>query len=189
MSSSDDFLQQLGDCIRSRRTVGQFEPERVSRDLIMDAIEVARWAPNHRMTEPWRFYLLGSETIARSVELTRIVVTERKGEKLGEFKAADAAKRPGWMVVTSARSDDELLQQEDYAAVCCAVQNLMLYLSAAGVATKWATGPITRDNRFYELLDIAPDRENIIGIIWYGYPKIMPQQQRKAVSESVVELG
>ena len=188
MSHSDEFLQQLGDCIRSRRTVGQFEPELVSRELIMDAIEVACWAPNHRKTEPWRYYLLGPETIAASVELTRIVVTERKGEKLGEFKAADAAKRPGWMVITSARSDDELLQQEDYAATCCAVQNLMLYLSAAGVATKWATGPITRDARFYELLGISSDAENIVDIIWYGYPKMVPQQQRNAFTESVVEL-
>lgn len=181
-------LQHLAERMRSRRTVKQFLQQPVSRRLVLDAIEVARWAPNHHVTEPWHFYLLGPKAIAASVELTRIVVTERKDAKIGNFKAEDAAKRPGWMVVTCKRSDSELTQQEDYAAVACALQNFMLYLSEAGVATKWATGPITRDERFYELLDIDSDEEMIVGLIWYGYPKITPTQQRKGVDMIVTEL-
>ncbi len=181
-------LQHLAERIRSRRTVKLFLQQPVSRQLILDAIEVARWAPNHHLTEPWHFYLLGEDAIARSVELTRIVVTERKGEKIGDFKAQDAATRPGWLVVTCARSDDELTQQEDYASVCCAIQNLSLYLSEAGLASKWSTGPITRDSRFYELLGIDETAEFIVGLIWYGYPKITPTQQRKDVAEIVTEL-
>ena len=174
--------------MRSRRTVKMFLQQPVSKRLVREAIEVARWAPNHHLTEPWHFYLLGEEAIKKSVELTRIVVTERKGEKIGDFKAEDAAKRPGWMVVTCRKSDDELTQQEDYASVACAIQNLTLYLSEAGVATKWSTGPITRDPRFYELLGIDEADEFIVGLIWYGYPKITPTQQRKGVDEIVTEL-
>lgn len=174
--------------MRSRRTVKAFLQQPVSRSLILDAIEVARWAPNHHLTEPWHFYLLGKDAIRRSVDLTRVVVTERKDEKIGEFKAKDAAKRPGWMVVTCRHSEDSLTEREDYASVACAIQNLTLYLSEAGVATKWSTGPITRDSRFYELLGIDEANEFIVGLIWYGYPKITPTQQRKAVSEITTEL-
>ena len=181
-------LQHLAERIRSRRTVKLFLNQPVSKQLVLDAIEVARWAPNHHVTEPWHFYLLGEEAINKSVDLTRVVVTERKGADMGEFKAKDAASRPGWLVVTCSRSDDELLQQEDYASVCCAIQNLSLYLSEAGVASKWSTGPITRDDRFYELLGIDSDAEFIVGLIWYGYPKITPTQQRKSVEEIVTEL-
>lgn len=181
-------LQHLAERMRSRRTVKMFLQQPVPRQLILDAIEVARWAPNHHLTEPWHFYLLGEEMITKSVELTRIVVTERKGEKIGEFKAQDAATRPGWMVVTCQKSDDELREQEDYASVCCAIQNLSLFLSEAGLASKWSTGPITRDQRFYELLGIDPDAEFIVSLIWYGYPKITPTQQRKEVAEIVTEL-
>lgn len=181
-------LQHLAERMRSRRTVKLFLQQPVSKKLVRDAIETARWAPNHHLTEPWRFYLLGPEAIAKSVELTRVVVTERKGAEVGEFKARDAATRPGWLVVTCSRSDDELTQQEDYAAVCCAIQNLSLYLSEAGVASKWSTGPITRDHRFYELLGIEQDREMIVGLIWYGYPKITPTQQRKPVADILREL-
>ena len=181
-------LQHLAERIRSRRTVNLFLQQPVSRKLILDAIEVARWAPNHHVTEPWHFYLLGDEAIRKSVELTRIVVTERKGEKKGEFKAKEAAARPGWLVVTSKRSDDELVEKEDYAAVCCAIQNFSLYISEAGLASKWATGPITRDQRFYDLLDIDAEAEFIVGLIWYGYPKITPAQQRTDVTEIVTEI-
>lgn len=181
-------LQHLAERIRSRRTVKLFLQQAVSKQLILDAIEVARWAPNHYLTEPWHFYLLGDKAIKKSVELTRIVVTERKGAKIGDFKAKDAATRPGWLVVTCKQSDDERTRQEDYASVCCAIQNLFLYLSEAGLATKWSTGPITRDRRFFDLLGIDSDAEYIVALIWYGYPKITPTQQRNDVDQIVTEI-
>jgi nitroreductase len=181
-------LQHLAERMRSRRTVKVFLQQPVSRSLVMEAIEVARWAPNHHLTEPWHFYLLGPKAIEKSVELTRVIVTERKGKDIGDFKAQDAAKRPGWMVVTCKRSDDDLTEKEDYASVACAIQNLSLYLSEAGLASKWSTGPITRDTRFYELLGIDSAEEFIVGLIWYGYPKITPTQQRRDVDEIVTEL-
>ena len=180
-------LRRLAERIRSRRTTMLYLKQPVDRKLILDAIEVARWAPNHLLTEPWHFYVLGDKTIQRCVELTRTVVTEIKDAKMGDFKAESAAAIPGWMVVTCDKSDDERLQREDYASCACAIQNLMLYLSEAGVATKWATGPITRDNRFYDLLGADPDKVFVVGIVWYGYPKITPTQSRKEVSQIVTE--
>ena len=116
------------------------------------------------------------------------MVTEIKGADLGEFKAQSAAQIPGWLVVTCDKSDDELLQREDYASCACAIQNLMLYLSEAGVATKWSTGPITRDSRFYELLGANEAEVLVVAIVWYGYPKITPTQSRKEVAEITTEM-
>jgi len=180
-------LRRLAERIRGRRTTKLYLKQAVDRKLILDAIEVARWAPNHHLTEPWHFYVLGSQKIQACVDLTRVVVTETKDAKMGEFKAEAAAANPGWLVVTCQKSDDELLQREDYASCACAIQNLMLYLSEAGVATKWATGPITRDARFYELLGVDSESALVVGIIWYGYPRITPAQVRKDVSEIVTE--
>lgn len=187
--TTDDrkHLRRLAERIRSRRTTKLFLKQPVDRKLILDAIEVARWAPNHHLTEPWHFYVLGSQKIQESVDLTQVVVTEIKNAKLGEFKAECAAAIPGWLVVTCDKSDDELQQLEDYASCACAIQNLMLYLSEAGVATKWATGPITRDVRFYELLGADPSAALVVGIIWYGYPKITPTQARQDVSSIITE--
>lgn len=184
---ADKRLQEIAEGIRNRRTVKLFLQRPVSRELVLEAIEVARWAPNHHVTEPWHFYVLGPESIREAVELTRIVTTERKGEKMGEFKAASAAERPGWLVVTCRVTDDELMQREDYASCACAIQNFMLYLSAAGVASKWSTGAITRDDRFLRLLGINPEEEFVVGLIWYGYAKVTPGQRRKDVNEIVTE--
>ncbi len=181
-------LRLLGERIRGRRTVAQFLKQPVARKLILEAIEVARWAPNHHVTEPWHFYLLGKESVARAVELTRTIVTENRNEKLADFKAAAAAERPGWLVVTCRRSDDELREREDYASCCCAIQNLLLYLSEAGVASKWSTGAITRDARFFELLGVDPAQAFIVGLVFYGYPRITPGQKRRDVGEITTEL-
>ena len=180
-------LEDLESTIKNRRTVKLFTDEEINPDIITKGIDLARWAPNHHLTEPWHFYILNSSAIKESVELIRTVVTERKGKKIGNFKAEDASTRPGWMVVTCKKSDIELTQQEDYASVCCAIQNFSLYLSEAGLASKWSTGVITRDQRFYDLLKINSESEFIVGLIWYGYPKTLPNQSRGEL-DSVITI-
>ena len=180
-------LRILAERIRSRRTTNIFLQQEVSRDLVLEAIELARWAPNHHLTEPWHFYLLGDEKKAASAELIRTIVTENKTAEMGEHKFKAAKAIPGWLVVTCKRSDDELLAREDYAACCCAVQNILLYLSEAGLASKWTTGLITRDARFFDLLGIDAEKEYVVSLLWFGYPKVLPTQSRKDVAEILTE--
>ena len=181
-------LRLIAERIRSRRTTKLFLKQEVSKDLVRDAIEVARWAPNHHLTEPWHFYLLGPEKIAACASLIGELIREtKKDEELAVFKEQSALSMPGWLLVTCEKSDDELVQQEDYAAVCCAVQNMTLYLSEAGVACKWTTGLITRDERLFKLLDIDSSREFVVGLIWYGFPKTLPTQTRKDVADILTE--
>ncbi len=180
-------LRILAERIRSRRTTNMFLKQKVSRDLVLQAIELARWAPNHHLTEPWHFYLLGDEKKAASATLIRTIVTENKTAEMGEHKYKAATAIPGWLVVTCQKSDDELRGREDYAACCCAVQNILLYLSEAGVASKWTTGLITRDQRFFDLLGIDAATEYVVALLWFGYPKVLPTQSRKEVAEIVTE--
>lgn len=180
-------LRLIAERIRARRTTKIFLKQKVSKDLLRNAIEVARWAPNHHLTEPWHFYLFGDETIAKSIELIRTIVAENKDQELADFKAKSAEAMPGWLLVTCKKSDDELLQREDYASCCCAIQNLTLYLSEAGVACKWTTGLITRDQRFFDFLDIDSGKEFVVGLFWYGYPKVLPTQSRKDIAEILTE--
>jgi nitroreductase len=187
-TSAEDRLRHLAERIRSRRTTNLFLRQKVSRKLIRESIELARWAPNHHLTEPWRFYVLGEQAIAASIELIRDHATLRKGAEFGEFKANSAHAIPGWLVVTCKKSADECRQREDYASCCCAIQNLMLYLSEAGVATKWTTGDITRDDRFLHMLGADPAAEFVVALIWYGYPKILPTQSRKELEQILAEL-
>lgn len=180
-------LREFAEVLRGRRTIELFLQTEVPRSLVNEAVEAATWAPNHHVSEPWHFYVLGDETKERCLDLGRDIVTAKNGEKAGDFKRQIWSEKPGWLVVTCQRSDDELLQKEDYAACCAAVQNLTLYLWKAGVGSKWTTGDITRDSRFLDIVGIDETQAFVVGLIWYGYPKMTPTQTRKDLRESLTE--
>ncbi len=181
-------LREFGETLRGRRTIELFLHTAVPNELVMEAIEIATWAPNHHVTEPWKFYLLGTESINACVDLVREIVTAKKDAKMGDFKARSWAEKPGWVVVTCRKSDDDLLQREDYAACSAATQNFMLYLWKAGVGTKWTSGDITRDPRFFDIIGADPNDEFVVGLIWYGFPKLTPEQSRQPLDTVLTEL-
>lgn len=172
-------LREFAETLRGRRTIELFLQKKVPEKLVNEAIEVAIWAPNHHVTEPWHFYRLGEETKQQCLDLCSDIVTAKKGDKAAEFKRRSWSEKPNWMVVTCKRSSNESSQLEDYAACCAAVQNLTLYLWKAGIGSKWTSGDIIRDPRFFEIVGINTDEEFVVGLIWYGYPKMTPMQSRK----------
>ncbi len=174
--------------LKSRRTINLYLQTPVPKQLVRDAVEASTWAPNHHVTQPWRFYLLGKETISACLDLVRAIVTEKKDAAAAAFKANSWSQKPGWLVVTCRKSPDAVLQREDYAACAAAVQSFMLYLWKAGVGSKWTTGDITRDERFFDIIGLDPEAEFVVGLIWYGYPKLTPQQSRKDLTEVLKEL-
>lgn len=116
------------------------------------------------------------------------LVAAKKGEAAGEKKLERWLKMPGWLVVTCAKSDSDAdddddattpaasnamedpmgKSREDYAACCCAVQNLCLSLSSQGLGTKWTTGPVNFDDRFAEAVGFDASEEFTVGTIWFG---------------------
>jgi nitroreductase len=173
----------------ARRTIHDFRPDAPPLETIRRAIDLARWAPNHRLTEPWRFYLLGPETAARVADLNAELVAAKEGPVAAEDKRRRWRAVPGWVAVTSARGDDALREREDYAACCCAIQNLMLYLWSEEIGVKWTTGQVTREPRFYDLIWADPVRETVVGLLWYGYPAEVPRTARRPLASCLVTLS
>jgi nitroreductase len=178
----------VADVIRTRRTVGAFQPLLPPREIVLEALELACWAPNHHKTEPWRFHALGPETVARLIDWNTRLLAETKGVEAAEAKRRQWAAVPGWLLVTCLRSNDPVQAEEDFAACCCAVQNFLLSLWSHGIATKWSTGGITRQPEFLERLDLDPGQHRLVGLIWYGYPEKLPQQQRHPATVFLREL-
>ena len=181
-------LREFARVLRGRRTIDQFLQTPVPVELVREALEVATWAPNHYVSEPWRFILPGKETVGRIVDLCAEVVSADKGPELGEHKRNTWSEKPGWLIVTCPHSDDDLREKEDYAACCAAVQNFMLYLWKAGVGSKWTTGPITRDKRFFDIIGVDEEKFFVVGMLWFGYPKITPTQSRVPLGEVLLKL-
>jgi nitroreductase len=179
--------EAFADAIRGRRTINFFEPQPVDRGILLEAVEIARWAPNHGLTEPWRFYLIGPQTAEDLARLAADLDTAAKGEKAGAARLKRMHDIPGFFVLTSKLSGNAVQEREDYAACCCAAQNLMLYLWQRGIGVKWTTGAITREQAFYDLLGIDAEAEMVVGFFWYGIPKIVTAQKRREVEEIVTE--
>jgi len=164
----------VDELLRSRRTVHTFEPQGVPETLVTRAIESARWAPNHKLTEPWEFVIMGGETAAAIAERNAEILREEGREAKAAHKLARWRAVPGWMLLTCRRSEDSFRHQEDLAACACAAQNFMLSLWSAGVASKWTTGPVTRDEQFFQIVGIDPGKRGVVGLFWYGYPSDVP---------------
>lgn len=184
-----DTSDNFDTILRSRRTINSFLSDlpRDWEETLETAIESAIYAPNHKRTEPWKFHILGPEAIRKVCELNASIVTEKKGEKAGQKKLERWLQMPGWLVVTCStqggKNMDEPagIEREDYAAVCCAVQNLCLSLHNAGMGTKWTTGPVNFDERFDKIVGLEED-EYVVGTIWFGTPEKQPEAPSKKKS-------
>ena len=175
--------------IRSRRTVHEFRPGSAPpRATIEAAIEHAVWAPNHYLSEPWRVRLLGPETAGRICELNAELVRAKQGDKAAEHRLQRWRTIPGWLLLSCRLDADEVRRREDYAACCCAAQNLMLYLWDEGIGVKWTTGSVVRDERFFDIVDMDPSQEQVVGLFWYGEPAEIPETARAPAGTHVRAL-
>lgn len=179
----------LQEALVSRRTISLFKTEAPAAALLDEALEAARWAPNHRFTEPWHFYRLGLETAKQVVALNTELVAAKKGQPAAEAKRQKWASVPTWLLVTCDRNEDPLVAKEDYAATCCAIQNIQLSLWANGVGCKWTTGDVTRDHALADLCWFNPANEEVVGLLMIGFAaEVPPPVRNKALPQICVDL-
>ena len=165
---------EIQQAIFSRRTIHSFNREKVSSQIIYRAINAANQAPCHRLTFPWRFTSLNSKDrgmiadLAIEMKFGDLTINENAQEKI-KSKILTCSH----LLVVSQIIDVELKKnREDYAACACAIQNLSLSLSSDHVGCKWSTGMITTNPRTYEIANVNPEIEEIIGFLFIGYGEI-----------------
>lgn len=97
-ATNDDDAAAIAGVIRNRRTINFFKKELPPKELVLQAIDIARWVPNHHLSEPWRFYLLSEQTKKTIVDLNADLVARKKGEHAGELKEIAGHPFPvGWL--------------------------------------------------------------------------------------------
>lgn len=179
-------LQEL---IADRRTVHDYRPEPLPDGAVERAVTAAMAAPNHRMTEPWRFVRVGPE--ARGV-LVGISADLKGGlAPLGDSAVqklkAKMLNPAELLVVCQVRNAKPDVAREDYAAVACAVQNAMLSFWSEGLGSKWSTGAVTTDARTYAALGVDAELEEIVGFLWAGQAALdVPKPRRRRALSDVL---
>ena len=167
---------QLEEAIRTRRTHKAYGPEPVDRATLDELFELARWAPNHKLTNPWRFRVLGPESLARL-----------QATSDDPIAAAKLNRAPTLVVVTAKQpGEDPLLDEEDLYATAVAAYVVLLAAHGRGLAGYWRTPALLRDPAGRAALGIPPD-ERVLGLLHLGRPRQEPRTPERAPVQDVVE--
>jgi nitroreductase len=151
-------LMELEDAIRTRRTHKAYGAEPVPRETLEELLELARWAPNHNLTNPWRFRVLGPEALAA---LKRAA---------GPEAAAKLDRAPTLVVASQVRSDDPIQDEEDLCAVAAAISYVLLAAHSRGLAGYWRTPAVLRAPEGRAAAGV-PENERVLGLIHLGPPR------------------
>ena len=170
--------------IQRRTSVRRYRQEPVTRETIERLLECAVRAPNHKLTEPWRFAVLTGTAKTRLAEI-------RAGHRLRKYDdpaseearaRSEKARRetletPAIIVVMARTSEDEITREEDYAAVMMAMANLMTAAESLGLGTYLKTGGVMQDPALAQLVGL-PSGYRVVGVLSLGYP-VEPETPRR----------
>ncbi len=164
---------ELEQAIRSRRTHKAFAREPLPRPLLDELLELGRWAPNHHLTNPWRFRVLGPESLAALKQAA------------GPEAASKLDRAPTLVVATVMRSDDPVQDEEDLCATACATYAVLLGAHARGLAGYWRTPGVLRTEAGLRALDI-PEDERFVALIHLGWPRQEKAPPERLPPEDVI---
>ena len=160
---------EVEEAIRTRRTHKVYGSEPVPRETLDELFELARWAPNHNLTNPWRFRVVGPDALARLKEAA------------GEEAAAKLDRAPTLVVVSVAETGDAIQDEEDLHAVACAAYIVLLAAHGRGLVGYWRTPSVLREPAGQEAVGLGPG-ERFVGLLYLGHPV---QEQRPPEREPV----
>ena len=170
---------ELDRAIRTRRTHKAYRPEPVDRGTLDELFELARWAPNHHLTNPWRFRVLGPQALQR---------LERAADALESGSGRKLQRAPTLVAATAELTGDPVQDREDLLAGAVAAYIVLLAAHDRGLAGYWRTPAVLQDPSGRQALGIG-EREEVLGLLHLGHPRQeQPTPDRAPVSEVVEYL-
>jgi nitroreductase len=165
---------ELEAAIRGRRTHKAYGREPVDRATLDELFELARWAPNHHVTNPWRFRVLGPSALARLKEAA------------GPEAASKLDRAPTLIAVSVTQSgEDPVADEEDLLAGAIAAYIVLLAAHGRGLAGYWRTPAVLRTEAGRAALGV-PDAERVIGLLHLGPPRQEREAPERAPTGDVV---
>lgn len=190
-------VSEITDVIKARRTIypKDFTDRKVHRELVEKILNNALWAPNHGMTQPWRFKVFQNDALADlSEKLSSIYKEITPADKFLQRKFENNQLRPLQSSVVVAvcmesGSNAKIPEMEELAAVSCAVQNMGLTATAYGLGSFWSTGKVVYSEALHTYLGL-PENGKCLGLLYFGYPSIeWPKGYRKPLEYFTEWLG
>jgi nitroreductase len=176
-----DAATQIGSveaAIRTRRTHKAFGSTPISREVLLELFELARWAPNHHLTNPWRFRVLGPCS-------RQLLASAAERAKPGSSRKLERA--PTLIIATARLSGDQTQQAEDLLAAAIAAYLVLLGAHARGLAGYWRTVAALESPSLRSSLGISTD-EHTLGLLHLGYPVQAQRVPERAPVEDVASF-
>jgi nitroreductase len=178
----------LHDAIQGRRSIRRFTTREVAREEIEAMLDAAVLAPNHRMTQPWRFYVLGPEArhgygAALGRRKAKRAPDPESAREVVTRVAEEHRDLPSMLAVAMTLAEQDEIREEDYAATFMAIQNLCLTAHGLGLGTHIRTGAVMDDPDARAAAGVAPG-ERVVATIHLGEPaEIPPVKSRRPAVE------
>jgi nitroreductase len=167
--------------IRTRRSVSRLAGD-IPPEVVRELVELATWAPNHRLTEPWRFTVVSGDARRRLATFWGEIAAREAAEDAQRDehakRAAEKVLRAPVLIVVSTRTDsDPVVAEEDFAATAAAVQNILLAAWALGYGAMWRTGGMVRHPAVKEFLGLDSS-DRIVSVVYLGLAAVDPPPPR-----------
>ena len=166
------------EAIRSRVSVKEFTDREIPRAALERLVEMAILAPNHRMTQPLEFRIMGAGAKHAYAE----ALAGRKTAKMDDAAAAGAVREkvvrrttgvPAMIGVVVAVDENPEIREEDYATAFMGIQNLCLAGVEMGLGTHIKTGAVMDEPALREALEVGP-AQRLVSIVFVGEPAEVP---------------
>jgi nitroreductase len=164
------------EAIRTRRSIGAVSQDVPPRELIEEILEAATWAPNHRLTEPWRFIVLAGtarEAFGEAMARGKVAQLRASGQPWqDDFERAKAkALRAPVIIVVAVEPQlgPKVVESEETNAGAAAIQNMLLAAHALGLGAIWRSGDSCFDPGVKAHLGL-PESAQLLGFVYLGYP-------------------
>ena len=164
---------ELEEAIRTRRTHKAFGPDPLPRETVEELLELARWAPNHNLTNPWRFRVVGPQAL------------ERLKLAAGPEAATKLDRAPTLVVCSAALSGDELTDEEDLHATANAAYIVLLAAHARGLVGYWRTPGVLRTVEGQRAVGFEGG-ERFVGLLYLGHPVQEKSPPERAPAADVI---
>ncbi|MCI3920084.1 nitroreductase [Paenibacillus sp. TRM 82003] len=177
----------IANTIKERRSVHAFEATPVPLELVTTLLDTAVWAPNHRLTQPWRFVVVHGDGRRKLADVVRDVNEKRerdpdKRKETGQKFYDKFMSVPMFVAVVMKEDPNPVDREEDYAATCCVVHNFGLLAWEHGIGMVWETYGLIHQPSFRQAYGVEPG-EKIVASLHVGYPAKVPAAQPRIPAE------
>jgi len=171
---------EVFNAIKTRRSINKVKQKKISNSIINKILESGIWAPNHHLTQPWKFFVISGEARNKLGEVMVKTLKDNLEEPINEVELEMKIEKeknkplraPIIIIITVIPTrNNKIKEVEEICSGAAAAQNMLLTAHCLGIGAILRTGISAYDKNIKKFLGIKYN-DHIIGFIYLGYPNM-----------------